>query len=232
MNRKTTDAVVLAAVVAVLAGGGLLTWQAIQRRQTSGGVMDGMMMDGSTGTMTGTDPIVYAVGTLIAAALLVGLYAIIRESNTGKHPSPVGSGGFETTNDDAASNNSSGHGAAETPTQTDLEEPVSTKATVSENSASKGSKTSAATGEASAGNGQSASEVLDILPEDERRILEPVVDSPGLTQIALRDRSDFSKSKVSQTVSDLEKRGLLYREKQGRTYRVFPDDDLAGRTED
>lgn len=68
---------------------------------------------------------------------------------------------------------------------------------------------------------------LDILPEDERRILEPVIDSPGLTQIELRDRSAFSKSKVSQTVSELEKRGLLYREPQGRTYRVYPDNQFV-----
>ena len=70
-------------------------------------------------------------------------------------------------------------------------------------------------------------DVLDLLPEDERRILEPVIESPGITQIELRDRADFSKSKVSQTVSALEKRGLLYREKQGRTYRVYPDDDVV-----
>lgn len=68
--------------------------------------------------------------------------------------------------------------------------------------------------------------VLDLLPDDERRILEPVLSSPGITQIELRDRSDFSKSKVSQTVSALEKRGLLYRERQGRTYRIYPSDDL------
>jgi len=68
--------------------------------------------------------------------------------------------------------------------------------------------------------------VLDLLPDDERRILDPVLTSPGITQIELRDRSDFSKSKVSQTVSELEKRGLLYREKQGRTYRIYPSDDL------
>jgi hypothetical protein len=67
---------------------------------------------------------------------------------------------------------------------------------------------------------------LDLLPNDERRILEPVLSSPGITQIELRDRSDFSKSKVSQTVSGLEKRGLLYRERQGRTYRIYPSDDL------
>ena len=68
--------------------------------------------------------------------------------------------------------------------------------------------------------------VLDLLPDDERRVLEPVLNSPGITQIELRDRSDFSKSKVSQTVSSLEERGLLYRERQGRTYRIYPSDDL------
>ena len=68
--------------------------------------------------------------------------------------------------------------------------------------------------------------LLDVLPEDERRVLEPVCESPGVTQIELRDRSGFSKSKVSQTVTDLEKRGLLYRERQGRTYRVYPSADL------
>nr|WP_254663486.1 MarR family transcriptional regulator [Haladaptatus sp. W1] len=62
---------------------------------------------------------------------------------------------------------------------------------------------------------QPRARVLDHLPDDERRILEPVLSSPGITQIELRDRSDFSKSKVSQTVSALEKRGLLYRERQG-----------------
>ncbi|WP_135666942.1 helix-turn-helix transcriptional regulator [Halorhabdus rudnickae] len=73
---------------------------------------------------------------------------------------------------------------------------------------------------------QPQARVLDLLPDDERRILEPVLSSPGITQIELRDRSDFSKSKVSQTVSDLEKRGLLSRERQGRTYRIYPSDDL------
>ncbi|MHB9286934.1 helix-turn-helix transcriptional regulator [Halobacteriales archaeon Cl-PHB] len=73
---------------------------------------------------------------------------------------------------------------------------------------------------------QPQARVLDLLPDNERRILEPVLSSPGVTQIELRDRSDFSKSKVSQTVSALEKRGLLYRERQGRTYRIYPSDDL------
>lgn len=63
---------------------------------------------------------------------------------------------------------------------------------------------------------------LELLPEDENRILKPVLQSPGLTQVELRGRSDFSKSKVSQVVTTLEKRGLLYREPQGRTYRIYP----------
>jgi len=72
-------------------------------------------------------------------------------------------------------------------------------------------------------------QVLDVLPDDERRILTPVVESPGLTQIEVRDRSEFSRSKVSQTITDLEERGLLYREPQGRTYRVYPAEDLDDR---
>ena len=67
---------------------------------------------------------------------------------------------------------------------------------------------------------------LSFLPEDERRIIEPILDSPGLTQVELRGRSDFSKAKVSQTISELEDRGLIYRERQGRTYRVFPGELL------
>jgi len=79
---------------------------------------------------------------------------------------------------------------------------------------------------------QPQARVLDLLPEDERRILEPVLSSPGITQIELRDRSNFSKSKVSQTVSALEKRGLLYRERQGRTYRIYPSDGLRQKQEE
>ena len=72
---------------------------------------------------------------------------------------------------------------------------------------------------------------LSFLPGDERRIIEPVLDSPGLTQVELRGRSDFSKAKVSQAVSELEDRGLVYRERQGRTYRVFPGKLLKDRKE-
>ena len=71
--------------------------------------------------------------------------------------------------------------------------------------------------------------ILEILPDDERRVLSPIIESPGITQVALRDRSNFSKAKVSQTVSTLEKRGLIYRERQGRTYRIYPTASLQER---
>lgn len=92
-----------------------------------------------------------------------------------------------------------------------------------------GSPTTADAESAANAGSRDVQEVLDVLREDERAVLEPVVESPGLTQIAIRDRSGFSKSKVSQTVTDLEARGLLYRERQGRTYRVYPADDLDER---
>jgi len=69
-------------------------------------------------------------------------------------------------------------------------------------------------------------ELLADFPADERRIIDPILASPGLTQVDVRDRSDFSKSKVSQTVTDLEDRGLIRRERDGRTYRIYPDGDL------
>lgn len=76
------------------------------------------------------------------------------------------------------------------------------------------------------GSDRGRQELLDLLPADESRVLKPVLESPGVTQIELRDRSEFSKSKVSQTVTELEKRGLLYRERQGRTFRVYPAPEI------
>lgn len=63
---------------------------------------------------------------------------------------------------------------------------------------------------------------LDILPEDERNLLEPIIKTPGITQVEVVDRSDYSDAKVSQTLKSLRERGLVYREPQGRTYRLYP----------
>lgn len=69
---------------------------------------------------------------------------------------------------------------------------------------------------------------LEILPEAERRVLEPVLETPGITQVEVVARSDYSDAKVSQTLKALRGRGLVYREPQGRTYRLYPGTVLDG----
>ena len=68
---------------------------------------------------------------------------------------------------------------------------------------------------------------LDILPEDERRLLDPIITTPGITQVEVVDRSGYSDAKVSQTLKALRERGLVYRESQGRTYRLYPGTILS-----
>jgi len=73
---------------------------------------------------------------------------------------------------------------------------------------------------------------LDILPEDERRILDPILETPGITQQEVVARSDFSDAKVSQMLKALRERGLVYRESHGRTYRLYPGAILTEPTTD
>jgi uncharacterized membrane protein len=58
------------------------------------------------------------------------------------------------------------------------------------------------------------------LKEDEVLLLRMIVNSEGVTQDSLRFRSGFSKSKVSALLLGMEKNGIVYREKLGRTYKV------------
>jgi hypothetical protein len=216
MNRRTADLLVGATAVMIAFGGGILTGRADERQQAVDSAMGGMM-GSSTGTMHGPDPIVYAVGTLLAVGVVVGAYLAIRESVTPSPPRTRPARG--TWEPDGGTDVDPGPGSVDGPEPTpDGDLAVGTP------------ERDESPPDEDAVDRESA-RVLDVLPDDERRVLEPVLDSPGITQIALRDRSDFSKSKVSQTVSDLEKRGLLYREKQGRTYRIYPADDLANGTE-
>jgi hypothetical protein len=188
MNRGRADVLAALVVAAVVVVGSALTWQAYQQQRALDDM--GTMMGGSMGAVHGTNPLWYAIGTLLVAAVVGGGYLAVRDD--------LARESLATTDAGAPS--------------TDPANPV--EQTPTDQSA------------ATDGSSGRRARVLDVLPEDERRVLEPVLQSPGITQIALRDRSDFSKSKVSQTVSDLETRGLLYRERQGRTYRVYPGDDL------
>lgn len=192
MNRRRADTVVGVLVGLVLLGGGALSWQAYRQRRALDGSM-GSMMDPSMDAMHGPDPLWYVLGTLLVAAVIGGVYLLVREGV------PV--------------SDESGHSRSDNRGPT----PQGSRESTAKTDQRDGSIDPTA---------QPRSRTLDLLPDDERRVLEPVLNSPGITQIELRDRSDFSKSKVSQTVSALEQRGLLYRERQGRTYRIYPSDDL------
>ncbi|WP_311170379.1 helix-turn-helix transcriptional regulator [Halobellus ordinarius] len=200
MNRHRADVVAAALVGLVLLIGSVLSWQAFRQRRALDASM-GSMMDGSMTSMHGPNPLWYVLGTLVLAAVVAGLYLAIRS-------------GIPTEDDSARGESSSAASAGgESPAATPEPSPGEQEPPES--------GTAAINPEA-----QPQARVLDLLPDDERRILEPVLSSPGITQIELRDRSGFSKSKVSQTVSGLESRGLLYRERQGRTYRIYPSEDL------
>lgn len=238
MKRRQADLAAGLLVGAVLLVGLLFTWDAYAQQRAFDGGTDGMMGgDGMMGSMmyTGPDPLWYLLGTLVLAGVLGGSYLLLRSAvefdddlaAPPAAPADELQGGKEATVQSASS-------TAE-PTATDAggEGATSTGASGSESTTTDaGEKETTATDVASeeeSATGRNRPDILDVLPDDERRVLEPVVESPGLTQIALRDRSGFSKSKVSQTASELEKRGLIYREKQGRTYRIYPSDDLANR---
>jgi hypothetical protein len=225
MNRRYVDAGFGVLVAAVLAVGAFLTWDAYQQQQSTDGMMGSSMMDSSMGTMQGTDPIWYFLGTILVAAVVAGFYFVVRDDLAGQDTDRT---------PDADQIQGADYPARTRPTR-EADQPGETDhaggTDHSQPSEEQGAEQPPETADESETDTpdpaeQSPKQVLDLLPEDERRILTPVVDSPGLTQIELRDRSDFSKSKVSQTVSDLEKRGLLYRERQGRTYRVYPGEDL------
>ena len=59
------------------------------------------------------------------------------------------------------------------------------------------------------------------LSDDEKRILDEIKKSGEITQDSLRFRLDWSKAKVSTILTNLDKRGLIQRERIGKTYKVY-----------
>lgn len=213
MDSSVADTIAAATAGIFLLLGVVLSWQAAQQPTTTmdGSMMDSMM-DGTRGTY-GTDPLVYLLGGLLVAVAIAGGYLVVRDQITTQSRDPPGGKASGTVPPDRAGVTPSGMN-----TEPEHVEDVPA-----------GEADTTADSSANDSNAASDTEVLQYLPEDERRVLEPVIESPGVTQIEVRDRSGFSKSKVSQTLSELEKRGLIYKEKQGRTFRVYPGEAVDGR---
>ncbi|AIY91096.1 helix-turn-helix transcriptional regulator [Geoglobus acetivorans] len=63
-----------------------------------------------------------------------------------------------------------------------------------------------------------------LLEEDEKKVLKIIAENEGITQDSLHFRTGFSTSKVSMIVKKLEEKDLIYRERFGKTYRLYLSD--------
>ena len=63
--------------------------------------------------------------------------------------------------------------------------------------------------------------VLKAMDDYEKKVIMAVKEQEGITQSTLRYRTDLSKAKVSQILTDFEKKHLIKREGKGKTYAVY-----------
>lgn len=63
--------------------------------------------------------------------------------------------------------------------------------------------------------------ILKAMDENEQKVLKAIKEQDGITQSTLKFRTDLSKSKVSQILTDFEKKRLITRELKGKTYAVY-----------
>lgn len=63
--------------------------------------------------------------------------------------------------------------------------------------------------------------VRKVMSEDEGVILDEIKKAGEITQDSLRFRLDWSKAKVSTILTNLDKMGLIQRERIGKTYKVY-----------
>lgn len=63
--------------------------------------------------------------------------------------------------------------------------------------------------------------VLKAMDDNEKKVLKAIKEQDGITQSTLKYRVDLSKAKVSQILTDFEKKNLVKREIKGKTYAVY-----------
>ena len=62
--------------------------------------------------------------------------------------------------------------------------------------------------------------VLKVMDENEKKVINAIKEQDGITQTTLRYRADLSKAKISQILTDFEKKNLVRRVPKGKTYSV------------
>ena len=62
--------------------------------------------------------------------------------------------------------------------------------------------------------------VLKAMDDNEKKVLKAIREQDGITQSTLKFRTDLSKAKVSQILTDFERKHLVKRELKGKTYAV------------
>ena len=63
--------------------------------------------------------------------------------------------------------------------------------------------------------------LLKAMDENEQKVIKAIKEQEGITQSTLRFRTDLSKAKVSQILTDFERKQLVKREAKGKTYAVY-----------
>ena len=67
---------------------------------------------------------------------------------------------------------------------------------------------------------------IDILKEDEQAIMRLILEKDGIDQREIQRETDFSKTKVSKILSELEKRRVIRKEQAGRRNKIFLTKEL------
>ena len=63
--------------------------------------------------------------------------------------------------------------------------------------------------------------ILKALLPEERQLMQIIKEQEGITQSMLRIKTDFSKTKLSFVLADLEKKGLIKKELSGKTNKLY-----------
>lgn len=63
--------------------------------------------------------------------------------------------------------------------------------------------------------------IKKVLSEDEKQVLSEIKKAGEITQDSLRFRLNWSKAKISIILTNLDKKGIVQRERTGKTYRVY-----------